>query len=140
GQAKVSPGWQNMVVHANSGPAQLFSPANLELEIISPVKLVEGGQQRGVLVDLVLIRKVRGVGAFSRSPAHEGGLLLGVFLLYLLIARVSGRPSSIYVKRMALAAMVAVILVMAWALIEYRLEIALALPHLLWALAGGYVL
>lgn len=140
GRVRLGNDWQNVVVTATSGPAEMFNAANLNLEIVSPTELAEGGEQRGALVDRITIEQVGSSGALSRSPAHETGLLLGLLLLYLLLARSGGVVPRLPGRRLALCVTTLTAVVVAWALALYRVELMVALPHLLTTLALGYLL
>jgi hypothetical protein len=137
---RLVPGWQDVTFSAGSGPARAFNAANLEIEILAPAELVEGGEQRGVLVDRIEIAHSDTAAPFSRSPAHEAGLLAGVMLLYLLVVRFAGLRPTLPARRLALLAAAPTVVVLAWGLRIHRVDILLALPHLLVTLLGGYLL
>lgn len=139
-RATLSAGWQDVAMQVNTGPAQLLEQANLDLEILSPAQLVEGGAQQGVLVDRVYIRQIGDAGPFSRSPAHEAGLFIALILLYLLIVRSAGLFPSLAVRRLALTAAAATLAVLTWVLITQRVETLVALPQLLTTLLSAYLL
>src|SRR5262245_56320061 len=101
-RGRLAPGWQNVGFEATSGPAHAFSPSNLQIEIFFPAELVEGGEQRGVLVDWVGITQTGSTALISRSPAHEAGLLSGVLLLYLLVVRFAGLHPTMQARRLGL--------------------------------------
>ncbi len=140
GRVRLGNGWQDVVVTATSGPSGVFNAANLDLEIVSPTELAEGGEQRGALVDRVTIEQVGSIGVLSRSPAHESGLLLGLLLLYLLVARSGGVVARLPSRRLALCVTTLTAAIVAWALAVYRVDVLVALPHTLMTLALGYLL
>ena len=137
---RLAPGWQDVGFEAASGPARAFSPANLQIDILSPAELVEGGEQRGALVDWVTITQTGSVALISRSPAHEAGLLMGVLLLYLLVVRFAGLHPTMQARRLGLLAATLTVFVVAWGLRLHRVDILAVLPHLLFTLFIGYVL
>lgn len=139
-RVQLVPGWQDVSFEATSGPARVFSPSDLELEIRAPAEVVEGGEQRGVMLDRVTVRLVRNLGAFTTSPAHEAGLILALALLYLLVCRSAGLHTNLPSWRLGALSGLAALVTLMWALRVQRADVALALPHLLLTLGAGYLL
>ena len=140
GNLRLNPGWNNVSFTANTGPAKLLAGSSLDIEIKAPAEVIEGGEQRGILVDTVRVAEVSSSGIASRSPSDEVGLLLGVLLLYLIVARASGTSPPVHVRRLALICAAAALAVVAWALAAYRVDMVVALPYLLFTLIAGYLL
>lgn len=135
-----SPGWQDVAFQVNTGPPRWFEGSSIDIVIKAPVDVVEGGEQRGVMLDSVSIVQLGNAAPLSRSPAQEAGLLAGVLLLYLLVMRAAGRAAPLHVRGMALGVTLLAAFVAAVMLGQHRVEMAVALPHLLLTLAAGYVL
>jgi hypothetical protein len=140
----VESGWQAMVMDVDASHPLSFAARDLVIEIRSDIyrSPEHPGEDLGVAVSKVEVEPLPGASSGLVIPnVRTVGLTASLILaLYLLLVRAGGLAFPRARRRLSLLVSAVAALVLCWAMFLHIADVAVALPHLVTALVGSYIL